>query len=127
MQVSWNSYCKSWWKSYVFYEENRRESVEFFLAPSRTSNKTLPTTPNKQNGNVRPSQQSKNKKVAVSPLSNDSSISPTTMDEKNNNLITKTKISKTLSSEKGRTTSNDVDGINGNIKKEGPIGKNKQK
>jgi len=92
-----------------------KEIFHFYLAPSRTSNKTLPTTPNKQNGNIR-QQQSKNKKTVISPVSNDSSYSPTTMDEKNNNLTTK----KISSIEKQRRSSTDLDG---KIKKERPIGK----
>jgi len=92
-----------------------KEIFHFYLAPSRTSNKTLPTTPNKQNGNIR-QQQSKNKKTVISPVSNDSSYSPTTMDEKNNNLTTK----KISSIGKQRRSSTDLDG---KIKKERPIGK----
>ena len=46
--------------------------------------KTSMTTPNKSNGNS-------SKKTSTSPLSNDSSYSPTTMDEKNNNLVSKGK------------------------------------
>ncbi|CAF0716794.1 unnamed protein product [Adineta steineri] len=87
--------------------------------PSRTSNKTLPTTPNKQNGNVR--QQSKVKKPVISPISNDSSYSPTSMDEKNNNLTTKSKSKKTSSIKKERRSSNEFNEINGFIKKERPI------
>jgi len=49
--------------------------------PPRSSNKTLSTTPNKQNGNIQ-QHQTKNKKIIISPISNDSSYSPTTMDEK---------------------------------------------
>jgi len=102
-------------------DEIGKECLKFdCLAPSRTSNKLLPTTPNKQNGNGR-QQQSKTKKITVSPVSNDSSYSPTTMDEKNNNLTTNTKINKTSSLKKGRRSSNDLDK---NIKKERPIGKN---
>jgi len=56
-----------------------------FPVPSRSSNKILPSSPVKQNGNHRQS-----KKTVVSPPSStDSSYSPTTMDEKNNNLTTK--------------------------------------
>ncbi|CAF0839712.1 unnamed protein product, partial [Rotaria sordida] len=58
---------------------------------TRTSMKSLPITPNKQNGSVIRQQQSKTKKTILSPSSNDSSYSPTTMDEKNNNLILKNK------------------------------------
>ncbi len=50
-------------------------------------------------------------------MSNDSSYSPTTMDEKNNNLTTR----KTSSIEKQRRNSTDLDQ---NIKKPRPIGKN---
>lgn len=80
------------------------------LAPSRSSNKLLPTTPNKQNGNNRPSLP-KSKKTVISPVSNESSCSPTTMDEKNNNLTSK--IQSRSSTDFNRTT-----------KKEYPIGKN---
>ncbi len=81
-------------------------------ASSRTSNKTLSTSPNKPNGNIR--QQPKPKKTIVSPISNDSSYSPTTMDEKNNNLTDKPKINKTAP-----RTSIDFDE---NINKKRPIG-----
>jgi hypothetical protein len=92
------------------------------LAPSRPSNKTLITTPIKQNGNIR--QQPNYQKTSVSFKSNDSSYSPTTMDEKNNNLTTKQKLTKTSTINKERRSSMDLDEINDNIKKERPIGKN---
>ncbi|CAF1623622.1 unnamed protein product [Adineta ricciae] len=79
---------------------------------TRTSNKTLPVTPNKQNGNVR--SQSKPKKIVVSPSSNDSSYSPTTMDEKNNNLVSKPKQKRTSSLKKEHE-------VDENIKTERPI------
>ncbi|UJR30004.1 hypothetical protein I4U23_017550 [Adineta vaga] len=83
---------------------------------ARTSNKTLPVTPNKQNGNVR--SQPKSKKPVVSPSSNDSSYSPTTMDEKNNNLVTKPKSKSTSCLKKEQRNSNEFDE---NIKTERPI------
>jgi len=68
---------------------------------NRTSTKTL-TTPNKANGNIR-------KKTSISPQSNDSSYSPTTMDEKNNNLVKKSKSLKTSEEKKDRRNSIDFD------------------
>ncbi|CAF3053354.1 unnamed protein product [Rotaria sp. Silwood2] len=86
--------------------------------PSRTSMKSLPTSPNKQNGNIR-QQQSKNKKIIISPSSNDSSYSSTTMDEKNNNLISKKKSNKTSPNKNESKSSIDFHDIQTkNIKKE---------
>ncbi len=91
--------------------------------PSRISNKTLPTTPKKPNGNVRQAQ-SKTKKTVISPSSNDSSYSSTTMDEKNNNLVSKTKPNTTSPIKKERRSSSDYEDVqSNNIKKEYPIGK----
>ncbi|CAF4026788.1 unnamed protein product [Rotaria sp. Silwood2] len=83
---------------------------------SRTSNKTLPSTPTKQNENVR-QQQSRNKKTVVPSSSNDSSYSPT-IDEKNNNLTTKRKINQTSRSKTENENSIDLDE---NIKKKRPF------
>ncbi|CAF3520013.1 unnamed protein product [Rotaria sp. Silwood1] len=88
--------------------------------PSRASNKILPTSPTKQNENVR-QQQSKNKKTIVSPLPNDSSHSPTTMDEKNNNLTTKEKINQRSKTKKENGNSIDSDEANEDTKKKRPI------
>ena len=63
------------------------------LVPSRITVKTLPISPNKQNGNVR-QQQLKDKKTVISPSASDSSYSPTAMDEKNNNIVSKRKSNK---------------------------------
>ncbi|CAF0921739.1 unnamed protein product [Adineta steineri] len=72
--------------------------------PSRTSNKILPTTPNKQ-------------KTIISPSSNDSSYSSTTTDEKNNNSVSKRKPTK-----KERKSSIDYDDVQlHNNKKKYPI------
>jgi hypothetical protein len=101
----------------VIYSLNlkiKRRICFLSLASSRSSNKT--STPNKQNGNTR---QSKPKKTVVSPVSNDSSYSPTTMDEKNNNLTTKRKIIKI-----DRRSSIDLNETNSTTKKKRPIGKN---
>lgn len=85
------------------------------LASNRTSTKTL-TTPNKANGNIR-------KKTSISPQSNDSSYSPTTMDEKNNNLVTKSKSLKTSEEKKERRNSIDFDEHQENLnEKKQPIG-----
>jgi hypothetical protein len=106
----------------LLHKRWKRENI--YLVSSRTSNKTLPTTPSKQNGTIRP-QQSKNKKVVVSPSSNDSSYSPTTMDEKNNNSISQRKSNKTSPVKKERRNSVDLDDTPQNtINKKHPIGKN---
>lgn len=95
----------------------------FSPAPARTSTKSLPVTPNKQNGNHR-QQQTKPKKTVISPSSNDSSYSPTTMDEKNNNLVSKKKTTKVSPNKNERNNSIEIPDIPiKNIKKEHLIGK----
>lgn len=82
--------------------------------PSNRISTKNSTTPNKTNRTIQ--------KKTISPQSNDSSYSPTTMDEKNNNLVNKSKSTKTSEEKRERRNSIDFDDHQENLnEKKQPI------
>lgn len=96
VSIGWNpteqTRRKSWVLFHLVVEWNNPKRIVFVLqASGRSTQKSLLNTPTKLTSVASRNQPSNSKKVTSSPFSTDSSCSPTTMDEKNNNLIVERK------------------------------------